>query len=334
MENGGLLNARKPEELEADQSVWKIIVLAIIGLALAFFCGYFLRSFIVQGQLNFLLFCFLTGIGFLIVFLLEVFFIKTFWLANLIVFFETLAFLSPFYDRISQTFLLGALAGFLILIWGIYSGRVEISDMLKIKFWHVSSRALPKAITALALLISIISVGFFSLEENNFFISQSTLEAIISPIVKLGIVQNFLPGFDLSLSVDALVKNVATGQIEGNPQLKILPQNAKNQLIDQTIKDSENKISDYIGISLNPQIKASQAVYEIMVTKVSQLPANVKSFIPIGIAILIFLSIVSLSWPIRMIITIPAYLIYEICLALGFSTIMTEGRSGEIIILK
>jgi len=334
MENGGLLDVRKPEELEADQSVWKIIVLAIIGLAFSFFCGYFLKSFIIQGQLNFLLFCFLSGIGFLILFLLEVFFIKTFWLANLIVFCETLAFLSPFYDRISQNFVLGALASFLILVWGIYSGRVEISDMLKIKFWHVSSRALPKAITALALLISIISVGFFSFEENNFFISPSTLEAVISPIVKLSIVQNFLPGFDLSLSVDAVIKNIATNQIEGNSQLKILSSSAKKELINQTAKDFENKIFDYTAVPLNPQIKASQAVYEIMIAKVSHLPANVKSFIPMNIAILIFLSIISLSWPIRMIATIPAFLIYEICLALGFSAIITEGKSGEVIILK
>jgi len=76
------------------------------------------------------------------------------------------------------------------------------------------------------------------------------------------------------------------------------------------------------------------ALYEIMITKVSQLPANVKSFIPIGIAALIFLSIISLSWPIRMIVNVPAYLIYEICLALGFSAIIIEGKSGEVIILK
>ncbi len=42
MENGGLLNATKPEELEADQSTWKIVVLALIGAAFSFICGYFL----------------------------------------------------------------------------------------------------------------------------------------------------------------------------------------------------------------------------------------------------------------------------------------------------
>jgi len=186
----------------------------------------------------------------------------------------------------------------------------------------------------LALLISIISVGFFSFEENGFFISEPTFEKIISPFAGLGIIQSFLPGFDLSLSVDALIKNITTNQIEGNSQLKILASSAKKELINQTVKDFESKISDYTGVSLNPQIKTSQAIYEIMVTKVSQLPANVKSFIPIGVAIIIFLSIISLSWPIRMIVSIPAYLIFEICLALGFSTIITEGKSGEVIILK
>ncbi|PIY58818.1 hypothetical protein COY97_02210 [Candidatus Wolfebacteria bacterium CG_4_10_14_0_8_um_filter_39_64] len=71
-----------------------------------------------------------------------------------------------------------------------------------------------------------------------------------------------------------------------------------------------------------------------MVEKFTKLPENVRLFAPVAIAALIFLTIVSLSLPIRLITTVLAFLIYEICLALGFSTIMLEGKSREIIILK
>jgi len=334
MENGGLLNTTKPEDIEADQSVWKIIVLAAIGLGCAFLAGYFLKDFLIQGGLNSLLFCFAAGAGFLIIFILEVLFLKTFWLTNLIVFVQTLGFLSLFYDKISQNFLLGALVGFLIFLWGIYSGRTEIQDMVKIRFWRVSERALPKAITGLALLISVISVGFFSFTSDNFFISQATFEKIVLPFNKLSIIQSFAPGFDLSLPISEMIKNMAISQIQNDSQLKNLPAAAQNQVIDQTVKDLQTKISDSIGVPFNPQATASQTLYQMMIGKISELPENIKSFIPLAVAILIFLSIVSLSWPIRMLISVPAYLIYEICLALGFSSIITEGRSGEIIILK
>ncbi len=333
MKDNNLLN-KANNEIELDVSIIKIIVLAFIGLGLAFCFGYFLRLFILEGQANFFLFSFLAAIAFLSLYLLDIFFIKTIWLNNLIVFLGILAFLAPFYDQFSGITGLMGFIGFLLMVWGVYSGRNELGERLKIKFWEISKKSLPKVITGLALIVAVISVGLFNLDENNFFISKPTFEKNISWLFSFSLIQNFVPGFNLSLSVENLIKTIAINQIEGNPQLKILPLSAKNQLINQTAKGLEDKIAEFIGMPLNPNTRASEELYEIIVKKVSQAPENSKSLILVIIGVLILLIILSLSWVIRLIATIPAYIVYEICLALGFSTIMLEDKSREIILLK
>jgi len=323
MEDRGLLD-KTTDEIEADRSVSKIVILAAIGIIFSFAFGYFLKLFIFQGRLDFLLFCFLAALGFLIFFLLEVLFVKTSWIVNLIILLETLGFLVPFYDHLSKTVAIGTLISFLILLSGIYIGRAEMENMLKIKFWRISKKTLPKAIAGLALFSSIIYGGVIGSEEKEFFISQATFEKAIE----------FVPGFDLSLPVETLIKNLAIKQVEGNAQFSLLPESAKKELINQSVKEFEKKISDFTGLPLNPKVKASEAIYEIMVEKFANLPENIRLFAPATIAALIFLTIVGLSLPIRIIATVLAFLIYEICLALGFSAIIMEGRSREIIILK
>jgi len=267
-------------------------------------------------------------------YLLDVFFIKAFWIVNLIIFSETLAFLAPFYDKISTTLMVVVLVSFLILISGNYLGRQELENMLKIKFWRVSKKVIPKAVFALALFTGAVYVGVSGVEQKGFFISESTFEKIISPITKLEIIQGFVPGFDLSLPTGQLIRNLAAGQLEGNQQFKLLSKTAQSQLIEESAKELENKISDFTGSPLDPKAKVSDVLYEIMMKKFGNLPANIKFIAPMIVAALIFLTIVGLSLPIRLVVSVLAFLIYEICFALGFSTIMMEGRSREIIVLR
>ena len=334
-ENKGLLN-KDINEAEADKAIAKIVIFAIIGTAFSFLFGYFLRLFIFEGQSDFLLFSFLAGLGFLIFFLLNVFFIKNLWLVNLTIFLGALAFSASFYDQLSKTFGIGVLISFLILLLANHAGRQELENMLKIKFWRVSKKIVPKAITALAVFVGIVYVGVadFNIERKDFFISQTTFEKIISPIANIGIIQKFLPGFDLSLPTEKLIENLAASQIEQNPELKLLPESVKNQLIDQSVRELENKISEFTATPLDSKAKASDALYEIIMKKFGNLPTNIKSIAPMIVAALIFLTIVGLSLPIRLMVTVLTFLIYEIFLALGFSTIIMEGKSREIIILK
>jgi len=323
LEDKGLLN-KITDEIELDRSVAKITILAAIGIISAFVFSYFLRRFIIDGPWNFLLISSLAALVFLVIFLLEVFFIKASRIVNLVVSLQTLAVLAPFYDHLSKIVIIVTLISFLIFLSGIYVGRAELDNMLKIKFWRISKKTLPKAITALALFSSIFYVEASSFGQKQFFISPAAFEKSI----------NFIPIFDFSTPADKLIKDLVAKQTETNPQFKLFPESMKNKIIEQSAKDLEKQISGIVGVSLNSQTKTSEVIYRFLIEKYNQLPENIKSYTPLVMALIIFLIIISLSWPIRLIVTTLAFLIYEICLALGFSTIILEGRSREIIILK
>ncbi len=335
MDNGGLLEKTSSgPQVDADRSIIKIFILAVIGIAFSFFFGYFLKTFIIQGEWDFLLYSFLFALGFLTFFLLQVFFVKTSWIINLTILLETAGFLAPFYSSLSKSILIGALVAFLIFLSGAYIGRSELNNTLRIKFWRISKKALPKAIAGLALFSSIVYVGFNSPEIRGFLISPTAFEKIISPISRTGIVQKFIPGFDLSLPVETLIENFAVKQVQDNPQLSILPEAVRKELVEKSVDEFKKRISEFTGNPLDSGDKTSDVLYTIMTEKFGSLPENVKSFAPAIVAAIIFLTVIGLSLPIRIVATILAFLIYEIFLAFGLSAILMEGKSREIVVLK
>ncbi len=333
--NKGLFNKTTVDCVaDTDRSVYKIIVLAALGIISSFIFGYFLELFILENRQVFFLASFSSFLVFLAIFLLGVFFIKSRTRINQIIFLESLAFLAAFYNHLSVNIAIGALASFLILLWANHSGWLELENMMKIRFWRVGKKVLPKAITALALFIGVAYVSAAGIDGKEFFISQAVFEKMIFPAVNIKIVQNFLPGLNLSLPVGELAKNLAINQIEQDSQLKLLPANVKNQLIGQSAKELEKQFSDFLGVPINPKTKTSEALYQAMVNKFMALPENIKAVVPVGVAVLIFLIIAGLTLPIRWVASALSYFMYEICLALGVSDIMLEGRSREIIVLK
>lgn len=338
MDNQTLLS-NEVSEAESNGSVSKIVVFGCLGIIFSFFFGYFLKLFTLDvSRWDFFTFSFIAGLGFLSFFLLNVFFIKSAWISRLIAGLEISTLLVVFYSQLSVILLAAAAISFLILFLADYDGRQELGNMLKIKFWRVSKKIVPKAIFALAIFVSVVYFAVAGMGGKEFFISQSTFEKIFLPsfswLAKTSPVQNLLPGFDPSLTIKELLQNMAEKQIEQTMGVNSLPPEAKTQLLNQTVGDLEKTISGFVGQPIDPEAKVSDVIYQVMVNKIGTLSSNVKDAVPILAALLLFLTILSLGWPIRLMATILAFVIYEICLALGFGVIMTEGRDREIVVLK
>lgn len=329
------MGATPINETEIDRSIIKITILATLGIALAFFFGYYLKVFFVAGDWNQFWIASLLALGFLIIFLLDVFFIKSLQWIAIVIFLESGALLAGFYDQFSKSLLAGALLAALILFLAHFSGHSEMKNLLKIKFWRVSKIVVPKALAAIALFVSI--AYYANLQGNvlgreDFFISRSSFEKIIAPSNPL--IKKIVPEFDLSLSTGELINKLAQAQVEGNPQAKILPEGAKKQLVAATTSDLEKKINDFLGTTLDTKAKVSDAIYGAMIKKVSGLSDESRGIFQIGLAALIFLTIIGFVLPIRWLVSSIAFLVYEILIALGFAFVSLEGRSKEIVLLK
>ncbi len=336
-----LLDKVSSNEAEVDRSMVKIGALAAVGVISFFLFGFFLKLFILEKAGDSFIFLAVAAIVFLIIFFFQIFFIKTSQWINLIISLESLGLAVGFYDKISSTLLLAVLAVFLILLWANYSGRREFQNTLKIRFFQISRIVFPKAIMGLALFASVAyydlsGLGDFASTGKNqeFFISQSSFEKIILPTAGIVNKLNISPEIDFSLPIGDLVKDMAKKQIEENSQFQTLPQAMRNQLIVKATKEIETQISDFFGVPTESKSTISEMLYKAMVDKFNKMPKNIKNIILIGIAALIFLTIEGIAWPIRWLVSVLAWLVYEILLAAGFATIVLEKKSREIVILK
>jgi len=330
--NSGFLGGNA-NDVSLDRSIWKILVLGILGTALAFASGFFLQNFALNGGSGFL-YSSLAMMGFLTVFTLCVFFIKAAWISALIVFVESVSFFALFYNRISIMVLVGAGLGFLFLISGLFAGRNELENSLEIKFWTICKKVMPKAIAGMAMFAGVIYGSFIDVNSKEFFISRQAFDAVVSPITDSSLIQGLIPGIDLSGSAEQTLRAMAANEIQNNPQLKNLPDAIKQQLQDKAVQEFQKQVSNSAGSPLNFQGKLSDTLYDFLVVKFYALPENIISSTPALVAIFIFLVIISLVWPIRLVSAAITFLVYEVLLALGFGAIIFEGRSKENVVLK
>jgi hypothetical protein len=318
---------------DVDRSMLKIAVLAILSMASISSFGYFLKLFFQGTGSDAPLISGLSVVLFLIIFVLQTLFIKSFKVNALIIFLDCAGLSAAFYN-IPSAILIGIALVFTALFFGNLNGVRELKNSLKINFWKASKTILPKAIAAIFLFISIVYVYGDTIKKD-FFLSGSDFEKIIfSPSILLA--QKFFPQFNLnsSLTFEELVIIIAKKQVEENPQLNILPKTVKNLIVNQTAKEIREQVAGFVGVTVKSNSKISDFVYEALKEKFGALPENLKSFVLVGVVLIIFLTLEILALPVRLIISFLAFIVYELLLAFGFATIELEGRSKEIIILK
>lgn len=356
MENKTINRISSADEAEIDRSLSKILFLAVCGAVSASLYGYFLKLFILSGEFVYFAISFAAAVGFGAVFLVNSIFIKSLGRANLIIFFECLALAAGalfapalsadrpfsglaagFSEKITQAaplFGAAALAVFLLLVSGNYGGYSELQNSLKVKFWRVSRAVLPKAILSLIIFGTAVYAGNFSgPSADKFFVSEQAFEKTIT-VSAAPFIQKFLPEFDLSLSVQDLIAKMAENQVERNPQFKILPNYLKKQLVNQATADLEARTLELAGSPVDFQKNLSRSIYGVLVFKFNQLTSRAKTVVAAIVAVLLFLTAIGFAWPVRILMTIGALVIYETFLALGFAMVALEGRNREIVILK
>lgn len=331
--------ARQPDGavLGITQSNWKAGVLALCALASVFGFGYYLNLFFAADDgWNFLGISSALALGFLSFFLLNVILIRSEWQRGFVSALSCAAFFAAFWKDWEVGFIGAWAAAFLILVYADRAGKLELENLLTIKFWRVGKRVLPKAVMALALLAS--ASYYFNIQEFNlrapekFFISEKSFEQIFFPAGTF--VKKIIPQFDLDLTTDEILAKIAEDEVAGNPLFKNLPKSAQKPLINQAVGALQKDVAGLIGVPLDTKVRVPETIYRVLVRKILDLPENVRSALPLGAALLVFLAILGFTWLIRWIATIIAFVIYEILLFFGFAEIGTEITNKEVVVLK
>ncbi|MEK9170236.1 MAG: hypothetical protein AAB674_01160 [Patescibacteria group bacterium] len=302
-----------------DTSLAKVIAVGVIGVLTAGVCGYFLND-VLNGALD-MTWLIVSGIGFFSVFLLQIFFIKSFRFIGIIALLESIAMTALFLNRFSGALLLAWFLLFIFWLFSVKRGRGEMNNQLQVKFSRVEKLVMPNAFTAFSIFISIIVIWV-----NGATLTKERFLSLIKPaqpIFQTFLSQNFTFNMTISKFAELMIRT------QTGVDISTLPAAAKNMAIDQIL----NQLKTKYDIPFRSTDTFIDVIYNYLMQWLQNIPKPVQVALPISAALLIFFTVKSITWVLRYAVIVFAYILYEIALASGFSRKALESRSHEIITL-
>lgn len=272
----------------------------------------------------------LCAVGFLVIFTLQTFFIRSTNYFALAFFLESVALLG-FFLTLTVPVIILFVVTYILLFSASYSGRSVLDNMLKIDFWNISKLIVPKGIIVITLLVSVFIPLYLQEHRDTLPLSLSTFDKVLASSNVF--VQRFYKDFDPSKSVEEVARSTTEQQLASMPEAQALSSGQKAVVVKEGMKGFYSKIFDYTGVSINPKDPVSKAAYSVLEKKFGALKDEAKLWLFIIVGSLIFVSIASIMMPIRIIVGLLAYFFYEIMLALGFARVTIEEKPKETIIL-
>ncbi|MBI5147963.1 MAG: hypothetical protein HZA37_02320 [Parcubacteria group bacterium] len=320
---------KSSNEADVDVSIAKIVVLAVLAVGSAAFLGWQLKR-LFDGSYDWIT-AFAALALFLVFFLLQALLIKNFGRQALVVFLESAAIFAFFYALISPTLLFGLTVVFGLFLWAANAGKKELENGMKIRFFRVGKTALSKAATALAVAIGIIYY-IYAAGAGGFFLSKEAVRQSIVPVS--GIIGRFIPGFTMESSVNDIIKNISSVNLENDSRFQTLPSEVRAQLIKEASSQLLKQLSDFLGVSVSGAEKIDGLLHKIAEDNFTKLDPNGKSaafWIAAAAVALTFRGAAFLAvWAAEAL----AFLAYQFLIVSGAATIALESRSREIIVLK
>lgn len=308
----------------------KIGSLALVGILFALGFSWFFRSFLLWGEWMQLVWSSLCAIGFLVVFTLQTFFIRSnmhFAIAFLL---QGIALLGFFLTLSTPVIVLFAVV-YALLFSASYGGRKILDNTFKIDFWNISKLVVPKGIIALTLLVSVFIPLHLQANRDTLPLSLATFDKVLASSNMF--IRRFYKDFDSSKSVEEIARTATEQQLAAIPQVQNLKPRERDLLTKKAMSDLYTQIFNYTGVRIDPKDPISKAAYSVLQQKFSGLRDEVKLWIYILFGSIIFISIASIMLPIRIIVATIAFLVYEALIALGFARITIQERPKEILIL-
>jgi len=205
----------------------------------------------------------------------------------------------PFY------YLAGLVVLFVIFVSAANAIKREEEVQVKLSFWRIWQRGLPRLLTVLFIVVAL--VYYFSphpaqIAKRKIEIPRATFNMIIKPFE--------------SLIIERLPEGINDLDAEAT---KILTQ--------KEIKE----LKDKYGIEIKPGETLQDFIYKLVNYQLNSAPDPYKKFIPIGLAIALFLSLKLVSFIYVPLMILFSWLIMKILLASKFANVKTETKEVETV---
>ena len=325
-----LINNARNTGTIGSKGLIKIGILAAIGILSAVGFSWFLRIFLLGGDWMQLLWALLCALAFLVIFILQTFFIRSNIHFGLVFLLQSFALIGFFFNATLPITIMFVVI-YAMLYSTSYTGRKILDNTLKVDFWNISKLVAPKGIIVVTLLVSVFVPLHLQTSGDGIPLSAAAFDAIL----RSGNVfmQRFYPGIDTTKSLEQFARTATEQQLNVIPGANALPANAKEQLVRKGMQDVYKQVFSATGVQVNPKDPLSKSAYAVLQKKFNGLQDATKTWIFVLAGSLIFISIASIIWPIRILVSLIAYVVYESMIALGFIRLTIEERPKEILLL-
>ncbi|OGM93098.1 hypothetical protein A2372_01630 [Candidatus Wolfebacteria bacterium RIFOXYB1_FULL_54_12] len=305
-------------------------LLALAGIFFALGFSWFLRSFLLVGEWRSLIVSTGLAIGFLVVFTLQTFFMRSNMHFAIAFFLQSLALTAFFFSFTAPVMTLFVIV-YLLLLTASYGGRKILDNTLKIDFWNISKLVAPKGIIAVTLLVSVFIPLHLQEHRDELPLSLATFDKVLASSNVF--IRRFYQDFDSSQSVEQMARAATERQLASIPQAKNLSPRERELLIGKAMQDFYDQLFGYTGVKIDPKSPLSDAAYGVLQEKFTGMGDNAKLWIYVIFGSIVFVSIASIMMPIRILVALLAWVVYETLIALGFARVSIESRSKEVLLL-
>ncbi len=341
------------KEAEEDKSWWKLVLLAILGMGASFGTFYYFNDFILKlNAASFWFFVCLFGL-FLIFTILHIFFVKSFWKLFLVVFLEVFTPLMIFRGEFAgansndaRILILGFVVGFYFVFLGVRRGYRTISNSLKMHFFEISRRMLPRVASGMLIVLSVVFyLSYFSWNlapanagqaiVNTFLSDFSPFSGIVVPGLKISGDEN-MGDIVKSLALSK-VQEAKVSIVDQNQTMEVtyanLPPDYQAKVLNQVIGQLEASLKDKFGV-FDSNETVSQFAYSVVSQYFVKFEDLLGIYAPVVLAAALFFiakgTVALFYWLIELL----AFLLLKILIVFGFAYTNLETRTREFMLLS
>lgn len=332
----------RKKNLIMDLKAIKITVLAVLTAVFSFLSFHFLNKEIFLGGEGGAWPTIICLFVFIVFAVLESVFIKDSRLVTALVFVQSAIFIPVFAKSLHSLNILlicfGAL--FIFTIWGAKRAHSRMRDSMRVNFFSIAHRLVPKMITGILILVIVlfyfnyVTLGKFD-ENMGRRIFDKTAD-FLEPVL-----QTWVPEASLNTEVEEFLKEAAETQLERSKiallgegiNLDELSTLQREQLINKAAEELEGKIEEITG-ELKFDQTVREFVYGLIKDKIDAIPPAVKKPLAgLNLAIIFFVA-KGISFIFYPIIEFIAFIVYQILMITGFAYIGLETKERETINLS
>ncbi len=335
-------------EAEADNKLWKLFLLLILGSLSSVLCVYSFLKLLIGAEYGYFGYTLAAAALFLVFVILQSFFIKSGSKLFGLLLLESIAPLGLFAKELvsSPSLVLiagGIIAGILVAAGGLRGSRA-LSETIKIRFFEIAKVTTPKVTTGIVLLLSVVMyVSYF--EAGRF--NEATAEIVFKKTLNLSqpALQIWAPGASFSDSIDIFLFTSAERELNrmtsGGPSIAItdapldlssLTPIAKKKILSEISTQIRLAIERYTG-PLNPTAPLADELYRVARNYFKKFSDVAKFATGIGVSVLFFFSLKGLFAVLYWVAWLVAFLLFKFFLSVNFAHIALQTRSREFIVL-